>query len=150
MGMSYCRYYGRRKAQEDSDSELSGLEDEKADIGGARAQLRWFPRKMRPNQYFLSAGPIKAMPMVVMEKCGVRAPKSVRLLTCMAIVSKNPLLNHLLWNPSSILLKLFLTLVSIQEESKALTIKEKLKRKMQQQLKKTFKVSCKYPLLAQP
>ena len=81
------------------------------------------------------------MPMVVMEKCGVRAPKSVRLLTCMAIVSKNPLLNHLLWNPSSILLKLFLTLVSIQEESKALTIKEKLKRKMQQQLKKTFKVS---------
>ena len=51
------------------------------------------------------------------------------------------LLNHLLWNPSSILLKLFLTLVSIQEESKALTIKEKLKRKMQQQLKKTFKVS---------
>ena len=79
------------------------------------------------------------MPMVVMEKCGVRAPKSVRLLTCMALVSKNPLLNHLLWNPSSILLKLFLTLVSIQEESKALTIKEKLKRKMQQQLKKTFK-----------
>ena len=28
-----------------------------------------------------------------------------------------------------------------KEESKALTIKEKLKRKMQQQLKKTFKVS---------
>ena len=85
-----------------------------------------------------SSGQTKAM---VMEKCGVRAPKSVRLLTCMALVSKNPLLNHLLWNPSSILLKLFLTLVSIQEESKALTIKEKLKRKMQQQLKKTFKVS---------
>ena len=38
-------------------------------------------------------------------------------------------------------MKLFLTLVSFQEESKALTIKEKLKRKMQQQLKKTFKVS---------
>ena len=38
--LPFCRYYGRRKAQEDSDSELSGLEDEKTDIGGARAQLR--------------------------------------------------------------------------------------------------------------
>ena len=37
-----------------------------------------------------------------------------------------------------------------QEESKALTIKEKLKRKMQQQLKKTFKVSCKNLLQGQP
>ena len=92
MRMSYCRYYGRRKAQEDSDSELSGLEDDKADIGGgARAQLRWLSRKMRPNQYFSSAGPIKAMPMVVMEKCGVPAPKSVRLFTSMALVYQSPL-----------------------------------------------------------
>ena len=58
MGMSYCRYYGRRKAQEDSDSELSGLEDDKADIGGgARAQLRWLSRKMRPNQYLFVSRP---------------------------------------------------------------------------------------------
>ena len=35
---------------------------------------------------------------------------------------------------------LLLTLIWFQEESKALTIKEKLKKKMQQQLKKTFKV----------
>ena len=37
-----------------------------------------------------------------------------------------------------------------QEESKALTIKEKLKRKMQQQLKKTFKVSDTHLLIGQP
>ena len=80
------RYYGRRKAQEDSDSELSGLEEEKSDLvggEGARAQLR-------PDQ---GNG------------------------------------NGKMWSSRA------------KEESKALTIKEKLKRKMQQQLKKTFKVS---------
>lgn len=77
------RYYGRRK--EDSDSELSGLEDEKADIGGgARAQLR-------PDQGNANGG------------------------------------NGKMWSSRA------------KEETKALTIKEKLKRKMQQQLKKTFK-----------
>ena len=78
------RYYGRRKAQEDSDSELSGLEEEKSDLvggEGARAQLR-------PDQ---GNG------------------------------------NGKMWSSRA------------KEESKALTIKEKLKRKMQQQLKKTFK-----------
>ena len=50
--------------------------------GGNRRKMRLKP--------CLSAGPIKAMPMVVMEKCGVPAPKSVRLLTSMALVYQSP------------------------------------------------------------
>ena len=36
----HLRYYGRRKAQEDSDSELSGLEEDKTEENRARAQPR--------------------------------------------------------------------------------------------------------------
>ena len=88
----HLRYYGRRKAQEDSDSELSGLEEDKTEENRARAQprLRQDSRDIEKSFFHIS-GLSLAMPMVVMEKCGVLAPKSVRLLISMALDLQSPL-----------------------------------------------------------